>query len=37
MEPHLIELPRKVLIGKGVIKRVSDICKDLNTGRKTFI
>lgn len=29
MEPHLIELPRKILVGKGVITKVKETCDSL--------
>ncbi len=29
MEPHLIELPRKILVGKGVIGKVKEMCDAL--------
>lgn len=44
MEPHLIELPRKILVGKGVIEMVKETCDSLGlkgrplvlSGRSTF-
>ncbi len=44
MEPHLIELPRKILVGKGVIGKVRETCEALKlsgtplvlSGKSTF-
>ncbi len=37
MDPHLIELPRKILVGKGVIKKVQSICDDLGIDGSALI
>ena len=37
LDPHDIELPRKILIGKGVIKNVGDVAKSLGLSGKAYI
>jgi len=37
LDPHDIELPRKILIGKGVIKNVGDVAKSLGLSGKAYV
>ncbi|MCS7140333.1 MAG: NAD(P)-dependent glycerol-1-phosphate dehydrogenase [Nitrososphaerota archaeon] len=37
LDPHDIELPRKILIGKGVVERLSDVAKSLGLTGKAFV
>ena len=37
LDPHDIELPRKILIGKGVIKSVGEVAKSLGLSGKAYV
>ncbi len=37
MDPHDIELPRKILIGRGVIKSVGEVAKSLGLSGKAYV
>ena len=37
LDPHDIELPRKILIGKGVIKNVGEVAKSLGLSGKAYV
>lgn len=37
MEPHSIELPRKILVGRNVMDRTPEVCKELNIKGKPLI
>lgn len=37
MDPHSIELPRKIIIGDNVIDKTPEVCKDLNIAGKPLI
>ncbi len=37
MEPHIIQLPRIVLIGKGAVEKISDVCEKLNLIKNPLI
>jgi len=37
LDPHDIELPRKILIGKGVIKNVGDVAKSLGLSGRAYV
>lgn len=36
-DPHIIELPKKVIVGRGVLKRIPSVIKDLKLGRKIHV
>ena len=37
MDPHLIELPRKIIVGKKVIRKVSEVCSDLGISGSALV
>ncbi|MEM4577087.1 MAG: NAD(P)-dependent glycerol-1-phosphate dehydrogenase [Candidatus Nezhaarchaeales archaeon] len=37
LDPHDIELPRRILIGKGVIKNVGDVARSLGLSGKAYV
>lgn len=37
MDPHYMDMPRKILVGNGVIEKVSDVCDDLDIFGKALI
>jgi glycerol-1-phosphate dehydrogenase [NAD(P)+] len=37
LDPHDIELPRKILIGRGVIKNVGEVAKSLGLSGKAYV
>jgi len=37
MDPHIIELPRTVIIGNNVLEKLPDVCKDLGFGEAILV
>ncbi len=37
MDPHSIELPRNILIGKGILDKVSNVCEELKISGKPLV
>ncbi|MFH1445713.1 MAG: sn-glycerol-1-phosphate dehydrogenase [Nanoarchaeota archaeon] len=37
MNPHILELPRKIVVGKNVLKEIKEICNEINATGKPIV